>query len=89
VTAENSSDQVRRDSIIAQVLDARPDAARVLFEEFNLPCVTCEVAFYETLAEGVSYTGLDPDVVVARLNRCPRKGPAPAGDDAPSGDGAA
>lgn len=73
---------VRRDSLIADVIDARPDAARVLFEEFKLPCVTCEVSLHETLEAGVSYTGLDPEVVVARLNRCPLAAQAPSVPDA-------
>lgn len=49
------------------MLESIPDAARILYEEFNLPCVTCEVAYSETLEEGLSYSGLDPDVVLARL----------------------
>jgi hypothetical protein len=72
--SQDEADQVERDSIIADVLESRPDAARVLYEEFHLPCVSCEVAFSETLAEGVSYTGLDPEVVIARLNQCPLEG---------------
>lgn len=66
---------VRRDSLIANVLLQRPDARRVLFEEFQLPCYRCEARYSETVAEGVGYTGLDPDAVVARLNACPPKPP--------------
>jgi hypothetical protein len=62
---------VRRDSVIDDILRTRPDAARVLQEEFNLPCWDCDVRFSETLETGVSYTGLDPDAVIARLNQCP------------------
>ena len=53
------------------MLESIPDAARILYEEFNLPCVTCEVAYSETLEEGLSYSGLDPDVVLARLTGSP------------------
>ena len=71
---------VRPDSLIADVIDARPDAARVLFEEFNLPCVNCEVSLHETIEVGVAYTGLDPKVVARRLNRCALGPPSPVDD---------
>lgn len=62
---------VRRDSILARVILARPDAGRVLYEEFKLPCVECAAVWSETVEFGVCLTGLDPDRVVARLNECP------------------
>lgn len=62
---------VRRESIIASVMMARPDVERVLYEEFGLPCYCCEVMFTETIEEGARNYGLDPDVVVARLDACP------------------
>ena len=64
-------DRVRPDSLIDDILLARPDAARVLYEEFDLPCWDCDVRFTETLETGVSYTGLDPGVVAERLSQCP------------------
>jgi hypothetical protein len=67
--------------LIADVIDARPDAARVLFEEYDLPCVTCEVSFHETIEVGVAYRGLDADAVVARLNQCPLAPAATERDD--------
>lgn len=71
---------MRRDSLIDDVLETRPDAARVLFEEFKLPCYDCEVALHETIEQGCSYYDLDPDVLVARLNQCPL-GPPPAKEE--------
>ncbi len=50
----------------------RPDAARILHEEFGLPCYDCEVAFHEAFKQGLSYRQLDPTVVLARLNTLPR-----------------
>ncbi len=62
---------VRPDSVIGDVLWERPDARRVLFEQFRLPCYRCECRYSETLAQGTSYCGVDLDAVVARLNQCP------------------
>ena len=62
---------VRRDSIIARVMQGRPDAEQVLYEEFGLPCYRCDVSLTETVGDGALLYGLDPDVVVARLNACP------------------
>lgn len=68
---------VRGDSLIYDVMAARPDAERVLFEEFGLPCYRCEVSLRETVEDGARLYGLDPARVVERLNACPPL-PAPA-----------
>lgn len=62
---------VRPDSILYDVMLARPEAERVLLEEFGLPCYRCEVSLKETVAQGARLYGLDPERVVARLNACP------------------
>jgi hypothetical protein len=60
---------VRRESLVDDVCMTRPDAERVLFEEFKLPCYDCEVRFHETIAQACSYYGIDPEVMLARLNQ--------------------
>ena len=62
---------VERGSIIARVILGRPDAERVLYEEFGLPCYDCPAVWTETIETGMCLTGIDPDVVVARLEQCP------------------
>ncbi len=47
----------------------------MLLEEFGLPCLDCEARTVETIAGGVTYTGVDPDAVVARLNALPAHPP--------------
>jgi hypothetical protein len=59
---------VRRNSLVDDVCVTRPDAERVLFEEFKLPCYDCEVRFHETVEQACSYYGIDPDLMVKRLN---------------------
>lgn len=58
------------ETLIARVLAERPGAARVLFEEFRLPCSECELRDRETVAEGVRYLGHDLARVLERLNAC-------------------
>lgn len=78
----SSTIAVRPDTLIADVIfeplpntpgptPYRPDAARVLYEEFGLPCCECEVAFHETFEQGVPCAGHDVAAVVSRLNACP------------------
>ncbi len=62
---------VTRKTLIADVLDSRPDAGRVLRETFKLPCEECVVSEKETIEEGAVYYNLDADAIVARLNECP------------------
>ena len=67
----------------------RPDAARVLYEEFGLPCYDCEVAFHESTGQGLSYhRGLDLTVVLARLNALPRAAPPDTAGEPSQTDGA-
>ena len=68
---------LRRDQSIAEIIEARPDAARVLFEDYGLPCYCCEVRYRESLAEGLAYSGHDPEQVLARLEQCPPRGDPP------------
>jgi hybrid cluster-associated redox disulfide protein len=73
---------VKRTSLIADVIETRPDAARVLFETWKLPCYDCEVSFHETIEQGASYYGIDPDEMVRRLEACPL-GPEPVDEATP------
>lgn len=73
------------DSLIAQVMLARPDAERVLYEEFGLPCYRCVISLKESVAEGARLYGLDPARVVARLNECPPRPLAPSPPPAAGG----
>lgn len=67
---------VRRDTLVDDICQTRPDAERVLFEEFKLPCYDCEVRFYESVEQACSLHGLDPDLMVRRLDAL-ALGPAP------------
>ena len=64
-----------RDTKIADILDAAPEAGEVLRKEFGLPCEECVVQDFETLAEGAELTAKDVDRILARLNELPRRPP--------------
>ena len=67
---EEFPDPVTRKSVIGKVLDSRPDAWKVLNDEFKLPCWDCAVAETETIEEGARYYGHDADAIVKKLNAC-------------------
>lgn len=71
MTEPSQPQPVTRTSKIADVLDSRPDAGRVLRESFGLPCEECVVAEVETIEEGARYYGHDADEIVRRLEQCP------------------
>lgn len=76
---------VRKDTLLDDVCMTRPDAERVLFEDFKLPCYDCEVRFYESVEQACSYYSIDVDVMVKRLNELPLGPPPPPDeDDAPA-----
>lgn len=62
------------DTLLAAVMLGRPDAERVLQEEFGLPCYRCPVSFVETVAQGARLHSMDPEALVERLNACPVPG---------------
>ncbi|MCA9321847.1 MAG: DUF1858 domain-containing protein [Planctomycetes bacterium] len=53
--------------LIADIVDAHPKCQEVL-ESYRLPCHRCVVAWSETLEMGLLPHGIDPDVVIARLD---------------------
>lgn len=56
------------DMKVCDIVNAHPAAKDVLLS-FGLPCYRCEVAWHETLAEGLRPHALDPEVVLEKLER--------------------
>lgn len=54
-------------TLIAELLRRDPNAARVLAEEFELPCYRCPARHVETLAGGITYKGLEAEQILSRL----------------------
>ena len=45
----------------------RPDLAEVFFK-YGIHCVGCGAAFYDTIEQGCSIHGIEPETVVKDLN---------------------
>ena len=65
--APPADDLLRPDVLIADLLVGDPNAARVLAEEFDLPCYRCPARKVETLASGISYREVEVEQVLSRL----------------------
>ncbi|MBI2857297.1 MAG: DUF1858 domain-containing protein [Chloroflexi bacterium] len=57
-----------KDMIIGDVIDAHPEAIKVIEKHFGSSCFTCPGMRMETIAFGAMMHGLDPEVVIKDLN---------------------
>ncbi len=57
-----------KDMIIGDVMEAHPDAVKVIEKYFGTGCFTCPGMKVETLTFGATMHSLDPDVMVKELN---------------------
>jgi hypothetical protein len=74
----NDEPPLTGESLIVEVLQRDPNAARVLAEEFDLPCYRCPARYVETLAGGITYKGLEAEQILSRLREL-RGSPVAAG----------
>lgn len=58
---------ITKDMRIAEVVSECPDTMMV-FLQYGLGCVGCQLAHYETIEEGALAHGIDVDQLVADLN---------------------
>ncbi|MDP0487963.1 MAG: DUF1858 domain-containing protein [Fusobacterium sp. JB021] len=59
---------VTKDSNILEVARKYP-AVGMVFRKYGLGCIGCMVAAGESLGEGISSHGLNPDVIIDEINR--------------------
>ncbi len=57
-----------KDMIIGDVMEAHPEAVKVIEKYFGTGCFTCPGMKLESLTFGATMHGLDPDVMVKELN---------------------
>ncbi|MEE8473606.1 MAG: DUF1858 domain-containing protein [Dehalococcoidia bacterium] len=57
-----------KDMIIGDVMEAHPEAVKVIEKYFGTGCFTCPGMKLETLTFGATMHSLDPDVMVKELN---------------------
>ncbi len=59
--------QITKDTIIGELIDIDPGAAKFLFE-IGMHCLGCPAARSETIAQACEVHGADADALVAKLN---------------------
>lgn len=67
---------ITRESKLGQIVEDYPAAANLLLEKYNLHCVGCFAAIYETLEEGAKAHGMDDeqiDKMIGDLNKIIQK----------------
>jgi len=67
-----NNNPITRKSKLGQIVEDYPAAANLLLEKYNLHCVGCFAAIYETLEEGARAHGMDDkqiDKMVDDLNK--------------------
>ncbi|HAR63332.1 MAG: disulfide oxidoreductase [Candidatus Margulisiibacteriota bacterium] len=59
---------ITKDMSIIDIVQKYPET-RLVFEDYNLGCIGCLAAAGETISDGLIAHGLDPDTVIADLNK--------------------
>lgn len=59
--------KIKKEDRITEVLEKYPATVEV-FMRYQLPCLGCFAAHYETLEQGLSVHGIDVDDVIEELN---------------------
>lgn len=59
--------KITKQDKITEVLEKYPATVEV-FMQYQLPCLGCFAAHYETLEQGLSVHGIDVDSMVEQLN---------------------
>ena len=66
-TAKKSTFKITGDMIIGDVIRAFPQTVRV-FAQMGIHCIGCYIANFESIEEGVGRHGIDPELVIKKLN---------------------
>lgn len=64
--------EITKDMIIGDVVVAYPQTLPI-FQKMGIHCVGCYASTFESIQEGVSKHGLDPDKACKEINRVLRK----------------
>ena len=63
---------ITKEMTIADVLSRYPETLPV-FERYGLDCYDCQIAEFEQLEHGAAVHKIDPDALIAELNRNTRR----------------
>mgnify|MGYP001063865559 CR=1 FL=1 len=65
-------DKITKDMIMVEIITNWPKAATILIEDYDLHCVSCSMAAYENLEQGLASHGYDDkkiDQIIKKLNQ--------------------
>jgi hybrid cluster-associated redox disulfide protein len=65
---ESVSGAVRKEMTIGETIEKFPESAQVMLQH-GLHCIGCHVALWETIEQGASAHGVDPDKLVHEINK--------------------
>ncbi len=63
----NKAKKITKDMLFSEVLD-RPDVIQALLEG-GMHCIGCPMSSAETIEQGAIAHGIDPDELIAKLNK--------------------
>jgi len=69
--AETKTERFHKEMIIGDIIDAHPDAIKVIESHFGGGCFTCPGMRVESLTFGATMHCMDPDIIVKELNELP------------------
>ncbi len=69
--AKADTARFNKDMLIGDVIDAHPDAIKVIERHFGSGCFTCPGMRVESISFGATMHSMDPDIVVKELNELP------------------
>jgi hybrid cluster-associated redox disulfide protein len=59
---------VRKEMTIGEVIEKYPESAQIMLQH-GLHCIGCHVALWETVEQGASAHGIDPNKLVSDINK--------------------
>lgn len=62
-------EKITKDTGIIDAVQAHPEIMEV-FAKYQLGCVGCMAAHFETIGQGAGAHGVDVDALIADLNKC-------------------
>ena len=62
------SEEITKDMTIAEIIEKKPESARVMFE-YGLHCIGCRVSAWESLEEGGKVHGIGEKKIDEMINK--------------------
>ncbi|MBU5669899.1 DUF1858 domain-containing protein [Peptoniphilus sp. MSJ-1] len=60
--------EIKRDMLIGEILSKKPESIGTLMS-FGMGCIMCPSSQMETLEEAAMVHGIDPNIILAALNK--------------------